>query len=249
LIDRLLASPHYGERWGRHWLDVVRYADSAGYEIDNFYPHAWVYRDYVIRSLNADKPLDRFIQEQIAGDELWPESEEARIGTAFATVGPYAHEGGINRPQVIEYQRLTDLADTTGAAFLGLTTGCARCHNHKFDPITQQDYFGLQAIFAPSQAKEVSIGGVKVAVLDHQPKAPEVRLLRRGELELPGDVATPSLVRALPGGGPLDVSSADEFKGRRARLARWLTAPENPLTTRILANRVWQWHFGNAKRR
>ena len=115
-IDRLLASPHYGERWGRHWLDVVRYADSAGYELDTFYDFAWSYRDYVIRALNDNKPMDRFLQEQIAGDELWPDSDDARIGTGFCTVGPYAYEGGIGRPKVIEYQRLTDIADTTGSA-------------------------------------------------------------------------------------------------------------------------------------
>lgn len=151
VVDELLASPRYGERWGRHWLDVVRYADSAGYEIDNFYEHAWMYRDWVIRSLNADKPFDRFAKEQIAGDEILPEIEDAKIGTGFLTVGPYAFEGGIARPKRVEYQRLTDLTDTVGATFLGLSVGCARCHSHKFDPISQRDYFGLHAIFSTTE--------------------------------------------------------------------------------------------------
>ncbi len=124
VVDELLESPHYGERYARYWLDVVRYADSSGYELDTLYPHSFLYRDYVIRSFHSDKPFDQFIKEQIAGDELFPDSEEAKLATGFATVGPFAFEGGIARPKVIEYQRLTDLADTTGAAFLGLTVGC-----------------------------------------------------------------------------------------------------------------------------
>ncbi|MEM7233443.1 MAG: DUF1553 domain-containing protein, partial [Planctomycetota bacterium] len=171
LVDEFLASPQFGERWGRHWLDVVRYADSAGYEIDNFYKHAWLYRDWVIRSLNAGKPFDRFAKEQIAGDELFPESEDARIGTGFLTVGPYAYEGGIARPDRVEYQRLTDLADTFGVAFLGLTTGCARCHSHKFDPISQRDYFGLQAIFAASEPVDFAVNATATLSLFREHRA------------------------------------------------------------------------------
>ncbi len=234
-IDRLLASASYGERWGRHWLDVVRYADSAGYEIDDFYPHAWHYRDYVIRSFNADKAFDRFVQEQVAGDELWPDSSEAKLATGMHTVGPYAFEGGIARPQVVEYQRLTDLADTTSSAFLGLTAGCARCHDHKFDPIAQQDYFGLQAIFAASEAKEVS--GMRILAARKQ--TPTIHVLKRGDLETPGVVAAPAILRALRGGRALE-----DTDSRRTSLAVWLTSPNNPLTARVIANRVWLWHFG-----
>jgi hypothetical protein len=249
-IDRLLASPHYGERWGRHWLDVVRYADSAGYELDTFYDFAWQYRDYVIRSLNDNKPMDRFLQEQLAGDELWPDSEEARIATGFCTVGPYAYEGGIGRPKVIEYQRLTDIADTTGSALLGLTVGCARCHDHKYDPISQHDYFALQAIFAASEFKDEKIGPSRAKstlaarVLQNRPEAPKTHLLRRGELETPGEEVAPALIRLLSEN--VRDQPGRDVKGRRAALARWLTAPENPLTARVLANRVWQWHFGKA---
>src|SRR5262249_45397749 len=149
LVDRLLASALYGERWGRHWLDVVRYADTGGFETDNLYPNAWRYRDYVIRSLNVDKSFDRFLQEQVAGDELWPLDQDAVLATGLYCVGPALPESAMvgNR---LESEWLTDAADTTGAAFLGLTFGCARCHDHKYDPITQQDYYAMQAVFAAS---------------------------------------------------------------------------------------------------
>ena len=149
LIDRLLASPRYGERWGRHWLDVARYADTSGFEADHLYPDAWRYRDYVIRSLNADKPFDRFIREQVAGDELWPDDPEAVAASTLYCVGPALQESAMVEGQ-LDYEWLTDAADTTGAAFLGLTLGCARCHDHKYDPITQTDYFAMQAVFAAS---------------------------------------------------------------------------------------------------
>ena len=145
VVERLLASPRYGERWARHWLDLARYAESEGFKSDETRPNAWRYRDYVIDSLNADKPYDRFVQEQIAGDELWPNSAAARIGTGFNR--HYADESNaailIQRRQEV----LLDITDTVGAVFLGLTYGCAKCHDHKFDPILQADYYRLQAFF------------------------------------------------------------------------------------------------------
>jgi hypothetical protein len=161
LIDRLLASPHYGERWGRHWLDVARYADSGGFETDIFFGHAWRYRDYVIRAFNADKPFDRFIKEQIAGDELFPGNKEARIATGLYTTGPVLQEAGMVAGK-LEYDQNTDFADTTGSAFLGLTVGCARCHDHKYDPVSQKEYFGLQAIFAASDQFDFAADGTKL---------------------------------------------------------------------------------------
>ena len=149
LVDRLLASPRYGERWGRHWLDVVRYADTGGFETDLLYPRAWRFRDYVIRSLNADKPFDRFAREQVAGDELWPDEPDAVLGSTLYSVGPALVDSAMVTGQ-LEYEWLTDAADTTGEVFLGLTFGCARCHDHKYDPIRQRDYFAMQAIFAAS---------------------------------------------------------------------------------------------------
>jgi hypothetical protein len=158
LIDRLLDSPHYGERWGRHWLDVARYADSGGFETDIFNGHAWRFRDYVVRSLNADKPFNRFIQEQVAGDELFPGDAEARLATSFFTIGPVLQESGMV-PGKLEYDQMTDAADTTGSAFLGLTMGCARCHDHKYDPISQREYYGLQAVFADSDQFDLKPDG------------------------------------------------------------------------------------------
>ena len=174
LVERLLASPQYGERWGRHWLDVARYADSTGFESDLYYRNAWRYRDYVIRSFNQDKPYNEFVQEQIAADEIWPDDNELqglyilpkqkalnlerRIGTGMYTVGPMDPSSALDGAQ-LRYERLTDMADTTGAAFLGLSMGCARCHDHKFDPISQKDYYRLQAIFAGERAAGHSRGG------------------------------------------------------------------------------------------
>ena len=146
LVDRLLASPHYGERWGRHWLDVARFAESQGFKADETRPDAWRYRDYVINSFNADKPYDRFVREQIAGDEIWPESAEARIATAFNRHYPdeYNARNLMQRRQEI----LNEVTNVVGSAFLGLTVECAQCHNHKFDPISHKDYYSLQAFFA-----------------------------------------------------------------------------------------------------
>jgi hypothetical protein len=147
LIDRLLASPRYGEKWGKHWLDLVRYGDTSGFEQDPYLLYAWRYRDYVIDSFNADKPYDRFVKEQLAGDEIY-EEPSAQQGTGYYTVGP-------NRDMLFKVEdinrieTLTDFVDTTSSVFLGLTVGCARCHDHKYDPISQKDYFRLQAIFAP----------------------------------------------------------------------------------------------------
>jgi hypothetical protein len=161
VVDRLLASPHYGERWGRHWLDIARYADSGGFETDIFFGHAWRYRDYVIRSFNADKPFDRFIKEQIAGDELFPNDPEARLATGLYTTGPVLQEAGMVAGK-LEYDQNTDFADTTGAAFMGLTVGCARCHDHKYDPISQKEYFSLQAIFNASDQFDFAADGTKL---------------------------------------------------------------------------------------
>jgi mono/diheme cytochrome c family protein len=154
LVDRLLASPSYGERWGRHWLDVVRYADSGGFEGDRDRPYAWRYRDYVIAAFNTDKPFDQFVREQLAGDEVAPDSPEALVATGYLAVGPQdiVMQNAKNRAD-----ELDDLVSTTGAAFLGLTTGCARCHDHKYDPIKQTDYYRLQAIFAPTERRDIDL--------------------------------------------------------------------------------------------
>ncbi len=179
VVERLLASPHYGERYGRHWLDVARYADSGGFETDIFFGHAWRYRDYVIRAFNADKPFDRFIKEQIAGDELFPGDEEARIATGLYTTGPVLQEAGMVAGK-LEYDQNTDWADTTGSAFLGLTVGCARCHDHKYDPISQKEYYSLQAIFAASDQFDFAADGTKLR---------DRAALKRTDVEYEADVA------------------------------------------------------------
>ena len=149
LVDRLLASPHYGERWGRHWLDLARFAESDGFEHDAARPNAWRYRDYVVRAFNADKPYDRFIREQLAGDELFPGDPDAQIATAFNLLGPDM----VDSADQVQRRRntLNDMTDTTALAFLGLTVGCARCHDHKFEPIAQRDYYRLQAFFTAAK--------------------------------------------------------------------------------------------------
>ena len=146
LIDTLLASPHYGERWGRHWLDVARYADSSGFEQDYDRPNAWRYRDYVIRAFNQDKPYDQFLEEQLAGDELETRSDETFIATGFLRAGPRVAFREKDNPER-RYEYLDDLIATTGRGLLGLTVQCARCHNHKFDPIPQRDYYSLVTTF------------------------------------------------------------------------------------------------------
>ena len=154
LVERVLASPHYGERWSRYWLDLVRFAETNGYETNRERPNAWPYRDYVIRSLNDDKPYDQFLKEQLAGDAFGvPEA------TAYLVAGPYdlVKSPDINLTLMQRQNELDDMINTTGTAFMGLTLGCARCHNHKFDPIRQTDYYSLQAIFAGIQHGDRSL--------------------------------------------------------------------------------------------
>ena len=253
VVDRLLSSPAYGERWARHWLDVVRYADSGGYETDIFYEQAWRYRDYVVRSLNEDKPYDRFLMEQVGGDELWPEQTEAmQDAVAVWTLGEWPNALDAY-PEMLEYVRRTDQVSTLSEMALGLTVGCANCHDHKYDPITQRDYFGLEAIFAASETwnrntRSKAWGqGERTAhraVRHANPPLP-IRLLKRGNLHQPARLIGPALPGFLPGGGPLETGTGENTR-RRARLARWLVSPENPLTARVMVNRLWQWHFGQA---
>src|SRR5688572_17485260 len=138
VVDRLLASPRYGEKWARHWLDLARYAESEGFKADETRPNAWRYRDYVIKSLNEDKPYDRFVQEQLAGDELWPENPDALAATGFNR--HYPDESNARNLRQRRQEILNDITDTVGSVFLASTVGCARCHDHKYDPILHKDY-------------------------------------------------------------------------------------------------------------
>ncbi|MBK9170832.1 MAG: DUF1553 domain-containing protein [Bryobacterales bacterium] len=157
LVERLLASPAYGERWALRWLDVVRYADTNGFEGDRDRVHAWRYRDYVARSFNQDKPYDRFVKEQVAGDEIYSGDRDALIATGFHRAGPEHIVGGMVDKEEQRQEVLTEMAAGVGNVFLGLTVGCARCHNHKFDPILQSDYYRIQAIFAATEGRNVDI--------------------------------------------------------------------------------------------
>ena len=152
LVDRLLASPRYGERWGRRWLDLTRYADSDGYNADGTRPNAWRYRDYVIAAFNSDKPYDQFIKEQLAGDELWPDRSDALIATGF--LRNYPDEINARDLNLKKQEIVTDLTDTVGSVLLGATVGCAKCHDHKFDKISQREYFQMQAFFVNASARD-----------------------------------------------------------------------------------------------
>lgn len=155
LVDRLLNSPAFGERWAQHWLDVVRYADTDGFKLDRTRFNAYRYRDYVIRAFNSDLPYDRFLQQQLAGDELAPQNPDAQIATGFLRLPPEEINGSDYRQ--IRQELLDDITDVVGQSFLGLTVGCARCHDHKFDPISQREYFQLQAFFAPLAQQETQL--------------------------------------------------------------------------------------------
>jgi mono/diheme cytochrome c family protein len=247
LVDRYLASPHYGERWARHWLDVVRFAESDGFEMNQPRPNAWPYRDYVIRALNEDRPFDRFVCEQLAGDALGVDE-----ATAFLVAGP---ADKVKSPDIVltlqqRADELHDMVSTTSSAFLGLTVGCARCHNHKFDPISQSDYYAFKAVFAGVQHGERAVRPADTSERT-TPKTmyagrftpPErIHRLHRGDpMQQREEVAA----AGLSSFGPrmqlaLDAPEAQ----RRLALAQWITDPRHPLTARVLVNRLWQYHFG-----
>jgi hypothetical protein len=258
LLDRLLASSQYGERWGRHWLDVVRFGQTHGYERDDEKPNAWRYRDYVIRAFNADKPYDQFVREHLAGDEIEPVTDDGKTATAFYRLGVWDDEPDDARQA--EFDALDDVLSTAGEAFLGLTLGCARCHDHKFDPLGQEDYYSLLAFFrnvAPTKRNDaapiqlaLAAGGKTLAVTEGGPEPPATHVLIRGNAATPGkevgprfplvlcaskETATPAISKPPAG---------SKTSGRRRVLAAWVASADNPLTARVMANRVWQHHFG-----
>jgi hypothetical protein len=247
-IDAGLASTAYGEHMARRWMDVVRYADSAGYELDYLFAHAHRYRDWLIRAFRDGLPLDRFLAAQLAGDERADDDPDGRDAALFLAVGPRRFEGGIQRAEAREQEWLTDVVDTFGSGFLGLTLSCARCHDHKYDPLSQREYFGLQAVFAEARLDERRIGEkggdtrpAELSVARRESPA-VVRVLRRGEVDDPLDEAPPLVPAILRADG--DAGPEFTTAGRRAALARWLTSAGSPLVARTFANRIWQWHFG-----
>ena len=363
VVDRLLVSLHYGERWTRHWLDLARYADSEGFKSDQTRPNAWRYREYLIRSFNSDKPYDRFVREQIAGDELWSNDPDAGLATAFNRLYPDEHNARnlVQRRQEI----LHDITSVVGGVFLGLTYECARCHDHKFDPLLQADYYRLQAFFANVRARDDIVLASREGAVRHrrqlalweeqtapirqemaaleEPKRKEIldELIARYPEAIQEAIASPSEKRSPfqrlmvykmqafldpasylyhaptravvnqlkdeekkrwkelkarldkfsdlhPGQLPIGIGIADagreapptfilsggaydatgeevepgfptlfdpapakivapegmESTGRRTALANWIAHPDNPLTARVMVNRVWHYHFG-----
>ena len=345
VVDQLLQSPHYGERWGRHWLDLVRYAETNSYERDGPKPFVWRYRDYVIRSLNADKPYNQFVREQLAGDELWPGSPDALIATGFYRLGIWQDEPVDHEQEFFE--DLDDLVRTTGEVYLGLTVGCARCHDHKLDPLPQRDYYRLSAFFrnirrfgvrshesvleasvrslgtvdevrqerrqrdayrqaVDANRKELDafderikadlkgvendewktetarIGLTKLRVgkliteeefaryvaltekrnelRNNRPRgleqalciteqgrqAPPSYVLVRGNAHVRAEEVAPGFPSVLSPPEPQITLPPEgiESTGRRSALAHWITDRANPLTARVMVNRIWQFHFG-----
>jgi hypothetical protein len=250
LVDRLLASPHHGERWGQHWLDVVHYGDTHGYDKDKRRNNAWPYRDYVVAALNGDLPYGRFIREQIAGDVLWPGDPRGTIATGFIAAGPWDFVGHVElREGTVEKLKTRaldrdDMVASTMSTFVSMTVHCARCHDHKFDPISQTDYYRLQAVFAGVDRGDRS-GGSRVVygILPHPPHS--IAVLRRGDVQQPGEPVGPGALACLPGlPGTFRLPRPDDEGSRRAALAEWLASPGNMLAWRSIVNRLWHYHFG-----
>jgi Protein of unknown function (DUF1553)/Protein of unknown function (DUF1549) len=364
LVDRLLASPHYGQRWAQHWLDLAHYADTNGFELDAERPDAWRYRDWVVSALNADLPYDRFLTLQLAGDDLAPADRAALVATGFCRCGPREVVGGNIIPEVKRQSELSEITGTVGSVFLGLTIACARCHDHKFDAIPTTDYYRLQAFFASSELADVPIAsesekgafaaakkavekkvepfkkelaileapyqaGLRaqklatlsedehvvmttpankrtpaqkrlaqgletslrvtweevaaavaknprhqarreelkraiyeierelprppahaMALVDRKNKVSDTFVLRRGDPKNLGPKVDPRppgvILASQPPGSftPECIVPSEQKTGRRAGLAKWLAAPANPLTARVIVNRLWQHHFG-----
>ncbi len=236
LVERLLAAPEYGERWGQHWLDLARFAETDGFEHDKVREEAWKYRDWVINALNEDVPFDEFTRRQLAGDEI---SSEFRVATGFLTCGPDMPD--INQQDERRHSFLNDMTATVGSVFLGLQMGCAQCHEHKYDPISQHDFYRLRAFFDPAFA-ELS-RNKPVALPDSNNPATSSFLMIRGDFRRQGPPLEPAFLRIAN----LEQSKPAINEARsnlRTELANWLTRPDHPFVTRTLANRLWHYHFG-----
>jgi hypothetical protein len=344
LVDKLLADSRHGERWARLWLDLARYADTAGYEGDPDLPHAWRYRDYVIDAFNQDKPYDQFVIEQIAGDEAeeimgagdLPDSKpEPTVALTFLRLAPFTEPRG----DASRHEMLSEMTATVSSVFLGLTVGCAQCHNHKYDRIPTKDFYRMKAFFStvqlqrplpgdifqiggplpaafyrkgekewaakltdqrnaelaeprslvaaldkiedigkksdskipltPEQREQRSKAKARIRLLEQdlkrlqpvamslrhsygppfEPGVPETRVLNRGEWDKPGEVVEPGFPSVITGNQDPAPIRLDPFKrwptrSRRLALAQWIANSENPMTARVMVNRLWDWHFG-----
>jgi hypothetical protein len=271
LLDRLLSSPHYGERWGRHWLDLVRFAESHGFGHDSDRPTAYHYRDFVIRAFNADLPYDTFVKWQLAGDEYAPGDAMALTATGFLAAGVHSTQITKNEVEKHRYDEMDDMLSVTGTSMLGLTVGCARCHDHKYDPIPQRDYYQLLAAFTTAVRTEIELPrktahAPVVKALVTSEGLPAVRLhtqgddffqethyLRRGDPQQKEGVARPGFLQVLTTAPDADRRwRAEPPRGsrtsyRRRALAEWLTDRDHGagrLLARVIVNRLWQHHLG-----
>jgi Protein of unknown function (DUF1549)/Protein of unknown function (DUF1553)/Planctomycete cytochrome C len=272
LVDRLLASPHYGNRWARHWLDLARFAESHGFEHDYDRPTAYHFRDFVIRAFNDDLPFDTFIRWQLAGDEFAPHDSMALMATGFLAAGVHSTQITKNEVEKQRYDELDDMLATTGNAILGLSVGCARCHDHKFDPIPQADYYRLLSAFTTTVRTEVDLQPrptdlKPVKALIASEGLPAIRLhtqgddffketffLRRGDVNQKQGAAPLGFLQVLmrsadgPKHWPAEPPKGSRTSYRRTALADWLTDTQSgagQLVARVIVNRLWQHHFGH----
>lgn len=264
LVERLLKSPHYGERWGRHWLDIARYADSDGQESDADRPQAYLYRDFVIRALNDDMPFDQFVRWQLAGNEYEPENPLAVAATGFLIAGPYADLGDNLMEEErtrARYDELDDMIATIGTGMLGLTLGCARCHNHKYDAIPARDYYGILKALQSGRRAEVTVRDNKEKIFSYKDGGADPKpawLLRRGDFtdhSQPVELGFVSLMTRdrVPNDYLKQVrenaSASNNTTFQRRALAEWMTDVDRgagALVARVIVNRIWQHHFGDA---
>ena len=238
LVDRVLASPRYGERWGQHWLDLARFAETDGFEHDKVRPTAWRYRDWVIRALNADMSYDQFVRWQVAGDLLAPHDADATIATAFCVSGPDMPD--INSQDERKHTLLNEMTSTVGAVFLGLQLGCAQCHDHMYDPVSQADFYRMRSFFEPAVIVQRN-KSVTTLTSSTSPRG-RSHLMIRGDWRRPGPVVQPAYVRiANPAAAAVQTPEAAPY---RVQLADWLVGTDQPLTARVIVNRIWQYHFG-----
>jgi hypothetical protein len=293
LVDRLLASPRYGEQWGRHWLDVVRFAESDGYEYDTHRQDAYRYRDYVIASFNDDKPYNEFVKEQLAGDEIDPKNDTYLIASGFNRLGPLRKNAGNQDVASSRNEVLTEMTNVVGAAFLGVTIGCARCHDHKFDPFRQSDYYRIQGYFAQTEPNDIvqatkeeqEAWKTKMEPIEKEMKRLQFAMRKapdgdKAKLEMQIEELDDKMPAPLPsiysvtddkkptpinllfhgdytqkgakvGMRPIGVLLPEatpeaplDTENPRTKLAEWIADPANPLTARVMVNRVWQYHFG-----
>ena len=237
-VDHLLASPSYGEHFAQPWLDLARWAETDGFEHDGVRPDAWKYRDWVIDALDRDLPYDQFVSLQLAGDELMPGDEWAQAATGFCLAGPDMPD--IDLEQERRHIVLNDVTNTVGSVFLGLQFGCAQCHDHKFDPISQGDFYRLRAIFEPA----VDFSGH--AFDEGKPTNKPSHFYFRGDFRRPGPEVSPDFPRVVNlWNDEIEKPAQDATSSRRrAQLAKWLTRPDHSLTSRVMVNRLWQMHFG-----